>query len=213
MSDGTTVGLGTGSTVWYVLERLAERIRDEKLQIRAVATSLDTEEKSRTLGIPVIPLDDVAALDLTIDGADEVDRHFTLIKGLGGALLREKVVATLSLEMVVVVDRTKLVDHLGRKTPVPVEVLPFAIGPVSRRLSELGARPILRRSSSGEAYRTDNGNRIIDAKFAEIKTPLELEDAIRQIVGVIECGLFVNLAHRVVIGSGDGAVEVLKRPR
>ena len=213
ISNGMIVGLGTGSTVWYVLERLAERIENERLQIRGIATSVDTEEKSKALGIPIMSLDDAEAIDLTIDGADEADPHFNLIKGLGGALLREKVAASVSREMVIVVDRNKLVDRLGAKTPVPVEVLPFAVGPVTRRLSALGAAPVLRRSASGAPFRTDNGNRIIDAKFTEIKAPLELEDAIRRIIGVIECGLFVNLAHRIVVGNADGTVEILKRLR
>ncbi len=213
ISNGMVVGLGTGSTVWYTLERLGERIRDEGLRISGVATSMDTEEKSKTLNIPIIPLDDTAFIDLTIDGADEADRRFNLIKGLGGALTREKIVASLSREMVVVADRGKLVDRLGVKTPVPVEVVPFAVGPVSRRLAVLGAHPKLRPSGDGKPYRTDNGNVIVDAKFAEIKTPLELEDAIRRITGVIECGLFVNLASRLVIGGPGDLVEILERPR
>ena len=149
VTPGSTVGLGTGSTVLYTLQRLGERIGSEGLEIRGVPTSLDTERKARELGIPLVGLDEVSSIDLTIDGADEIDGDFDMIKGGGGALLREKVVASISEREVIVVGRAKVVERLGLGFLLPVEVVPFARPVVSRALAKLGAQPTLRLAGRG----------------------------------------------------------------
>ena len=160
--DGMTLGLGTGSTVWFTLQRLAERIAGEGLAVRGVPTSLDTERKARELGIPLATLEEVAVIDLTIDGADEVDGAFRLVKGGGGALLREKVVASISRREAIVVGPDKLVERLADSFPLPIEVVPFARPVVERALRALGFEPRLRRATDGGDYRTDNGNEVLE---------------------------------------------------
>lgn len=212
VEDGMTVGLGTGSTVFYTLERIAERIASEGIAIRAVPTSVDTQEKARKRDIPLVGLDEVEVIDLTIDGADEIDPNFHMVKGGGGALLREKVVASISSREVVVVGREKLVDRLGTSFLLPVEVVPFARPVVVRGLRTLGAQPALRQAAEGEVYLTDNGNEILDCHFPEgIADPRALERQLDEIVGVVESGLFVDLAHVCVIGEPDGSVEVREK--
>ncbi len=213
VESGMTVGLGTGSTVFFTLERLAERIRDEGLELRGIATSVDTEVKARELGIALTSIDQVDRIALTIDGADEVDGQFQLIKGGGGALLREKVVASLTEREVIVIGRDKLVARLGLSFLLPVEVVPFARHPVALALRALGAQPTLRLADAEVPYRTDNGNEILDCRFPEgIAAPRELELDVLRIPGVVECGLFCDLTHTVVIGEADGMTEVLERP-
>lgn len=206
--DGTAIGLGTGSTVWFTLLRLAERIRDEGLSVRGVPTSLDTDRKARELGIPLVELSEVTELDLTIDGADEVDPAFCLVKGGGGALLREKVVASITRRELIVVGRDKLVERLGTTFRLPVEVVPFARSTVARRLEALGCTPHL-RTAAGEPTRTDNGNEILDCAFPDgIADPAGLEPRLAAIPGVVESGLFVGLCHLLLIGDDDGSVEI-----
>lgn len=213
VTPGSTVGLGTGSTVLYTLQRLGERIGSEGLEIRGVPTSLDTERKARELGIPLVGLDEVSSIDLTIDGADEIDGDFDMIKGGGGALLREKVVASISEREVIVVGRAKVVERLGLGFLLPVEVVPFARPVVSRALAKLGAQPTLRLADAGVPTVTDNGNHILDCRYPKgIPDAAALEGAIGRIPGVVESGLFVGLAHAVVIGDEDGAVEVREKP-
>lgn len=213
VESGMTVGLGTGSTVHFVLARLAERVRDERLAIRGVPTSLDTERKARELGLELVALDSVEGLDLTIDGADEIDAAFDMIKGGGGALLREKVVASISRREAIVVGPDKVVERLGRSFPLPVEVVPFARPVVARALARLGCEPILRLAKDGGIARTDNGNEILDCRFAGgIADARALEREIDAIPGVVESGLFCGLAHVLVIGHADGRVEVRERP-
>ncbi len=208
IEGGMTLGLGTGSTVYFSLVRLAERIRDERLVVRGVPTSLDTETKARAMGIPLATLDEVTALDLTIDGADEIDGAFDMIKGGGGALLREKVVASITKRQVIVVGPEKVVARLGTTFALPVEVVPFARPVVTRALERLGAQPTLRHTKDGALYRTDNGNEIVDCRFATgIADARELERAIDAIPGVVESGLFIGLAHALVIGHPDGHAE------
>lgn len=212
VEDGTTIGLGTGSTVFFTLERLAERIRDEGLRVRGVPTSLDTVAKAEELGIPLASLEEVERLALTIDGADEIDPDFQLVKGGGGALLREKVVASITAREVIVVGEGKVVDRLGRTFLLPVEVVPFARPTVSRALRALGCEPILRLDGPGEAYVTDNGNHILDCRFADgIEDPRTLERELAVIPGLVESGLFIDLAHVLVIGHADGSAEVRER--
>jgi ribose 5-phosphate isomerase A len=213
VEDGMTVGLGTGSTVHFTLVRLAERIREEGLRVRGVPTSLDTEHKARELGIPLASLEDVASIDLTIDGADEIDADFNLTKGGGGALLREKVVAYISQREAIVVGRAKLVARLGTTFLLPVEVAPFARPVVARAIRCLGAEPTLRRTRTGEPYRTDNGNEILDCRFpGGIADAPRLERELAAIPGIVESGLFCGLAHVLVIGHASGAAEVRERP-
>lgn len=208
VTDGMTLGLGTGSTTFFALERLAERVKSEGLTIRGVPTSRDTEAKARTFGIPIVDLEGLAVLDLTIDGADEVDPRKCLIKGGGGALLREKIVAAASREMVVVVGRDKLVEVLGRAFLLPVEVSQFGWWQASRQLELLGCRALLRSRPDGQRFISDNGNYILDCRFDGIPDPAALEVRINEIPGVIDNGLFVDLAGRVVVGEPDGRVEV-----
>ena len=211
--DGMRLGLGTGSTVHHALLRLAERIREERLSVRCVATSLDTEEKARTLSIPLVGLADVEALDLSIDGADEIDARFDMIKGGGGALLREKVVASISREEAIVVGENKVVAKLGSTYPLPVEVVPFAEATVARALARLGCEPALRQTGR-RPYATDNGNQILDCRFqGGIDDAPALEKRIAAIPGVVESGLFVGLAHVLFVGKADGTCEVRRRPQ
>jgi ribose 5-phosphate isomerase A len=212
VADGMNVGLGTGSTVFYTLERIAERISAESLAIRGVPTSLDTEEKARALGIPLVGFDAVEVLDLTIDGADEIDGNFQMIKGGGGALLREKVVAAASRREVIVVGREKVVKRLGLRFLLPIEVIPFARPNVARWLETLGAQANLRMGAEGAVYRTDNGNEILDCRFSDgIPDPAELERRLAAIPGIVESGLFVDLCQVLVIGAEDGSVEVREK--
>jgi ribose 5-phosphate isomerase A len=206
VEDGMTVGLGTGSTAMFVLERLHERCA-HGLRIRGVPTSRATGEAARSLGVPLIGLEDVDRLDLAIDGADEVDPRKNLIKGGGGALLREKIVAAASAELVVVVDRSKLVERLGAFR-VPVEVLPFGRRQAERALARLGAVVSLRRTPGGP-FETDQGNHIVDCDFGLIADPEKLERNIDAIPGVVESGLFIGLAGRVFVGDRDGSVTRL----
>src|SRR5687768_2955828 len=188
------VGLGTGSTVHFTLERLAERVR-EGLKIACVPTSVDTEGKARALGLTLVELAGVEALDLTIDGADEIDAAFDMIKGGGGALLREKVVASITRREVIIVGADKLVARLG-KFPLPLEVVPFALAVVQRALERRGAVPRVRQARAGGVYLTDNGNQILDCHFpGGIPDAAALERELDQLPGVVETGLFVGLAH------------------
>jgi ribose 5-phosphate isomerase A len=178
-----------------------------------VPTSVATMELARHLGIPLTSLDEQPVLDLTLDGADEVDPEFRLIKGLGGALLREKVVAAASQRVAIMVDEGKMVKQLGTKAPLPVEVARFAWRPAQERLQKLGCEPALRRSKDGEPFTTDNGNLILDCRFARgIDAPEELERRVNNIPGVMENGLFIGLCTDVVVGSAQGA-DVRKRKR
>jgi ribose 5-phosphate isomerase A len=208
------VGLGTGSTVFYTLERLGERIAEEGLELRGVPTSLDTEARSREFGIPLLRLDELGeeGLDLCIDGADEINADFQMIKGGGGALLREKVVASLSKEVVIIVHEEKVVEDLGAAFPLPVEVVPFARTPVRRALVALGAEPLLRVNENGQPFLTDNGNEIIDCAFAGgIADPEALSLALAGLPGVVESGLFLELCDRLVVGRADGSAELRER--
>lgn len=209
VEDGMVLGLGTGSTAAFVLEGLAARVA-QGLRIVGIPTSEDTAARARSLGIPIAGFAEHQRLDLTIDGADEVERHtLHLIKGLGGALLREKIVAAASDRLVIVVDREKLVDRLGEHTPVPVEVIQFGWQATAAALARLGALPQLRRKdATGEPFVTDGGNYIIDCRFGAIADPAALERDIAMIVGAIESGLFIGLASAVVNASEDG-VELL----
>ncbi len=204
--DGMCLGLGSGSTAAVMLELLGQRVRDG-LRIRGVPTSTSSERIARRAGIPLIGFDDVTSLDLTIDGADEADRDLNLIKGGGGALLREKIVASLSRHVVIIVDSQKQVDRLG-KFPLPVEVVQFAWQPIAKRLVDLGAETKLRLDAAGQPYETDEGNYILDCVFGGIDAPRALAGTLDAMPGVMEHGLFVNLAHTLIVGQ-EGRATVL----
>ena len=211
VESGMRVGLGTGSTVHFTLLRLAERVR-EGLKMVGVPTSVDTQEKARALGIPLSDLEAVEALDLTIDGADEIDGRFDMIKGGGGALLREKVVASITRRQIAIVGADKVVQRLGA-FPLPVEVVPFAQAVIRRALERRGAQVTLRQAKGGGEYRTDNGNQILDCRFpGGIPEPATLELELDRLPGIVETGLFVGLAHVMVVGREDGTAEVRLRP-
>jgi ribose 5-phosphate isomerase A len=208
VASGMRLGLGTGSTARHVVDVVAAKLRDGTLRdIVAVPTSRATETHARSLGIPLTTLDDVAELDLAIDGADEIDPEYNMIKGGGGALLREKLVARRSRRVVIAVEPRKLVKRLGEGFALPIEVVPPVWRVVADELSALGAAPRL-RGSNGEPFRSDNGNYIIDARFAGIDRPAELARRLDDIPGVVETGLFIGLCHLLVVGRGDGATAI-----
>lgn len=207
VKDGMVIGLGTGSTAYWAICKIGERVQ-EGLQIKAVASSRVTEQVAREVEIPLVTLDEVESIDLTIDGADEVDRDYNLIKGGGGALLREKIIAYNSKTFLVIVDEHKLVGTLGRY-PLPVEVVPFASMQTLRHLADLGCSAAMRKDGNA-LYTTDNGNYIVDCRFEQIPDPAALDVIIRTIPGVVETGLFVhNMVSHVIVGYKDGEVQVM----
>lgn len=209
IEDGMTVGLGTGSTAYWMIERLGERVR-AGLGVRGVPTSRRTEEQARRLGIPLTTFAEVGELDLAIDGADEIGPGLALIKGGGGALLREKLVAASARRFVVVADASKRVAVLGH-FPLPVEVVPFAWEVTARRVAAVTrAAPSLRRTEGGETYLTDNGNYILDCRCGEIPDPEQTERELKLLTGVVECGLFVGMADLAVVATDDD-VQVIER--
>lgn len=201
VKDGMVIGLGTGSTVYFALERLSCRIR-EGLQVSGVPTSYQTARRAHEYGIPLTTLDEYPVLDLAVDGADQVDMRFSLIKGRGAALTREKCVAAAALSFVVIIDTQKLVSSLS--APVPVEVIPFAIRPVMAQLETLGCSTALREGVKKDGpVITDNGNFVVDCSFSSLGHPGELERSIKLIPGVVESGLFCGFAARTTVIVGD----------
>lgn len=208
VQNGQIVGLGTGSTVFFTLERLAERIQDEGLEILCIPTSRDTETKAKALSIPLCGFETAVSIDITIDGADEVDAQFRMIKGGGGALLREKVVASLSKRVVIIIHEAKQVETLGKAFALPIELAPFARTPVKRSLRALGAEPMLRVDQNGQPFLTDNQNEIFDCAFeGGIADPEALALSLAGTPGIVESGLFLGLCDELVIGFADGHVE------
>ena len=203
VEPGMIVGLGSGTTAAEMVRLLGERVR-AGLAVRGVASSLETEALAREVGIPLVAVGDVDALDVTIDGADEVDAKGRMIKGRGGALLREKILASCSQRLVIIVDPRKQVATLGA-APVPVEVTPFGVAFVSRVLVGLGGKPALRRGAGGAPYVTDGGNQILDCAFGPIADPDALAARLDGIVGVVEHGLFVGFSPTIVVGGGPAS--------
>ena len=207
IEEGMTVGIGTGSTSAFAIEAISKRIK-EGLSIKAVASSLRSEELAKGAGITLIPFSEVKQIDIYIDGADEVDGDLNLIKGGGGALLREKILAFNSKKFIVIVDSSKLVPHLG-KFLLPVEVVPFAMELTLRQLQKL-AYTIIIRQDNGKNYNTDNGNIIVDCDFKKIEQVDQLHDAINAIPGVVENGLFSKtMVSKIIVGHESGDVEVI----
>jgi ribose 5-phosphate isomerase A len=211
VKDGMVVGLGTGSTAYFVVEGLGARVK-EGLRIIGIPTSERTATQARSLGIPLATFAEHQTIDVTIDGADEVERgSLNLIKGLGGALLREKIVAAASRRLVIVVDQEKLVDRLGDHTPVPVEVTQFGWQTTASKLQALGAEPVLRHAHEDHPFITDGGNYTLDCRFSRIDDAKRLEADINAIVGVVDCGLFIGRASAVIVAAGDGT-HVMNAP-
>ncbi len=213
VADGMKVGLGTGSTAAWLVKCLGERVREEGLRITGVPTSSRTAELARKVGIKVISLDEARWLDMTIDGADEFDSELNLIKGGGGALLQEKIVATASDQMIVIADVTKKVAQLGA-FPLPVEVIPFGwqttralVEETLHTMDVMGQKAALRMNGD-RPFVTDEGNHILDLHLARIGNARQLSLVLNQIPGIVENGLFIDICDAVVIGHGDGKVEV-----
>lgn len=212
--SGMTLGLGTGSTATYLLYGIARGLHDGRLRnIVGVPTSERTAQLALHLGIPLTNLADHPVLDLALDGADEIDPALGLIKGMGGALLREKIVAAAASCFVVMADASKCVPQLGYRTPVPVEVVPFAAPLCSRHLAALGATVVVRRGEEGAPFRTDEGHIILDSSFGLIADPPVLARAIRDIPGVVEHGLFLSMASLAVIAGPDGVRTITPEDR
>ena len=206
VKDGQVVGLGTGSTATHFIKLLGEQVKSG-LRVRGIPTSVRSRELAQSLGIPLTTLDECQQIAVTVDGADEVDPELRLIKGGGGALLREKIVASATEQMVVVADATKQVQKLG-KFPLPVEVIKFAQALVAKRISALGAQVQLRTGADGEPFLTDENNHILDCRFGEIQDPVALARQLSDMPGVVEHGLFIGFASVVLLARGSEVVEL-----
>ncbi|WP_271006531.1 ribose-5-phosphate isomerase RpiA [Listeria seeligeri] len=209
VEDGMVVGLGTGSTVYYTIEKLGELVQ-QGLKITGVATSEQTARQAEKLGIPLKSLNDVAEIDITIDGADEVNGAFQGIKGGGGALLREKMVAEASRLNIWVVGEEKLVDSLG-DFPLPLEVIPFGWKQIKRSLEKEGIQATLRTQQNKEIYQTNNGNYILDIINQTFTNPIKWQEKLAQVPGVVEQGLFLNYVDIIICGKADGEIELIKK--
>ena len=212
VQSGMTLGLGSGSTALFATRGIGRRIQAGDLkEVIAIPTSLAIEAEARTLGIPLTTLEDHPQIDVTIDGADEVDPELNLIKGGGGALLREKIVAQATQRQIIVVDESKLSDQLGTRWAVPVEVIPFGWTAQAAFLQSLGAAPKLRRQDDGRPYLTDQSNLILDCHFGKIEDPGQLAEAIKSRAGIVEHGLFIQLAHDVIVARQSGLRHLSRR--
>lgn len=210
VQSGMVIGLGTGSTAILFLRRLAERLASGNLiNVVGIPTSTQIEAEAKRLRFPLTTLEEQPVIDLTVDGADEVDPQFNLIKGGGGALLREKIVAQASKREVIIVDEGKLSAVLGTKWHVPIEVIPFGLRTQVAYLTSLGAKVALRQTQEGATFVTDQGNYILDTHFGPIPDPVALAQTLNQRVGIVEHGLFVKLTHEVIVGGTDG-VRILR---
>ena len=199
------VGLGTGSTAYWLIEELGRRV-NEGLRINVVPTSKKTQTLATELNMPVIDLNSIDKISLTIDGADEVDSQLQLIKGGGGALLQEKIVAAASEQFIVIVDSSKLVHHLG-KFPLPVEVIPFGYKQVLQKILAIGSEDVILRKRNDQPFITDHGHYILDCFFEKINDALSLNNILHNMPGTVETGLFINMANKVIIAFPDGKIE------
>jgi ribose 5-phosphate isomerase A len=204
--DGQIVGLGTGSTAVHAIRAIGERV-SKGLKIVGIPTSVRSKELAASLGIPLATLDDFQQIDVTIDGADEVDPALNLIKGGGGALLREKIIASATKQLVIVADSQKQVQCLG-KFPLPVEVIPFAQALVAKEIAAMGASVEMRTDGKGGPYVTDEGHHILDCRFGTIPDPPALARTLSCVPGIVEHGLFVGMADVVLIGKGSDVIEL-----
>jgi ribose 5-phosphate isomerase A len=206
IQDGQVVGLGTGSTAAYFIKLLAEKVKNG-LRIRGIPTSLRSQELAQSLGIPLTTLDECQEIDVTVDGADEVDAQLRLIKGGGGAMLREKIVASATKQLVIVADASKQVPVLG-KFPLPVEVIRFAQTLVAKRIAALGAQVTVRTDADGKPYMTDEKNHILDCRFGQIPDADRLARHLSDMPGVVEHGLFIGMASVALFARGNEIVEL-----
>ena len=202
IKDGFILGLGSGSTAAYAIQGIGKKIKQEGLHIMGVPTSHQAFTLAIRNGIPITTLDEHPQLDLAIDGADQIDTKLNLIKGIGGALTREKIVASVAKQFIVVADETKLTDKLGTKQPIPLEVLPFAVSTVTSKLKNMSEEIGLRKAKEkiGPIV-TDNGNFILDVNFGPVENPEELNSQLKSIPGIIETGLFINMADIIYVGK------------
>jgi ribose 5-phosphate isomerase A len=203
---GMIVGLGSGSPSYWAIHNLGQRVK-EGLKIMAVASSKSSEDLAKQWGIPLVSFAEIDVIDITIDGADEVDPEYNLIKGGGGAHLREKILASNSNKLIVIVDESKLVSKLG-KFPLPVEIVPFASELIIKKLEALHCKPLIRRVDEKE-FITDNGNLIIDCMFNEIVNPKNISERLNSIPGVVDHGLFINMTDTIIVGKDDGTTRFL----
>ena len=206
IKDGQVVGLGTGSTAAYFIQLLGEQVK-KGLRIRGIPSSVRSGEQAASLGIPLTTLDECQQIDVTVDGADEVDPQMRLIKGGGGALLREKIVASATKQYVIITDATKRVPVLG-KFPLPVEVIKFAQALITKRIEALGAKVILRKNADGTPYLTDENDYILDCHFGQIRGADGLANKLSDMPGVVEHGLFIGMAGVVLVAGGSEVVEL-----
>lgn len=205
IKPGMVIGLGTGSTTLFALKKISQLINNGDLKnIIGIPTSINTEEEAKRLGIPLTTLDEHPFIDLTIDGADEVDKNLNLIKGGGAALLREKIIAQATKQEIIIVDESKVSDLLGTKKSVPVEVVPFALNVELEFLKSLNAKVEVRKSSSGKVLITDEGNYIIDADFGPINKPENIADRLNARAGIVEHGLFIGLTNILIVANQHG---------
>ena len=209
IEDGMLIGLGSGSTIYWMMRKLGERIQGG-LKVKGIPSSKRTEKWAEEFGIPLTTFSEVQQLDLAIDGADEVDPDLNLIKGGGGSLLREKMVDDVSTRLIIVVDDSKLVSQLG-KFPLPVEVVPFGWETTAQRIAALGITPRLRSNEDG-VFISNNGNYILDCPFERMEDPNALHQQLKGMLGVVETGLFLNMTDVVLVGRGDG-VQVIDKKR
>ncbi|MFD1032543.1 ribose-5-phosphate isomerase RpiA [Metaplanococcus flavidus] len=207
VEDGMVLGLGSGTTVYWLLKRLGELV-DQGLNIKGIPSSLRTEGWAKEFGIPLTDFSEVEMLDLAIDGADEIDPDFQLTKGGGGSLVREKLVNAHAKRVIIIADGSKMVDRLG-KFPLPVEVLQFAWQRTADKIAALGATPVL-REREGEVFVSNNGNYILDCAFGSIENPRALHSELKLLLGVVETGLFIDMTDKVILAGPDGAQVINK---
>ncbi len=211
VKSGMVVGLGTGSTVFYAIQKLAEEIRTGSLiDIVAIASSTQSEKLANKLNIPIISFHEEQEIDLTIDGSDEVDKYLNLIKGGGAAHLREKILVQASKKFIVVVDESKLSNKLGEKWSVPIEVVKFAYPVIEKYIEDINGKPVLRTYENGSPVVTDEGNYIIDGNFGIIQNPFELAEKLESKAGIVEHGLFLHLASKVIV-AGKNGIQILDK--
>jgi len=212
IESGMIVGLGHGTTAIWATRKIAALINSKQLtNILAIPCSAQTEAEARQLGIPLSTLESHSVVDITIDGADEVAPDFTVIKGGGGALLREKIVAQATKREIIVVDESKVSQIIGTKWPVPIEVIPFGYGSQKVYLESLGAKVSIRQKPDGSVFHTDQGNIILDCNFGAIADPERLAEQIKQRTGIVEHGLFIRLVSDVIVASSSGTQQLKKQ--
>jgi len=209
VTEGSVVGLGSGSTLAYAIEELGKMVREQRMDIQGVPTSYETMRLALEHGLPLTTLNENPRPDIALDGADQVDSDLNLVKGLGGALTREKIVDKAAKRLIIIVDERKLADQLGIEQCVPIEIIPIATTVVSSALRRLGGESILRKTGDNLGFITDNGNFILDVDFGAIPKPRELEGELRKITGIVENGLFLDMTDKVYVGYKDGTIKTL----